>query len=418
MGNTTTTSTGATTTGAGMTTGAMTTGAGMTTGATTTGAGMTMMAATTTTTAANNISSSTLSHRGQEQKQLQQHSSIGRGRSREGGDDFQEGNNGEPNIERDRQLIMVQQEQQSQGISSASTTASPSSTIAILPTKQHRNNPLDLLSTVSIQVAAKQSGQKLIEGKCSREVSFDQLPKNRTKDIVEINRSDDDDDEGDDASHPTGTETATKAAGLIEQNEMQSDIICLNASSSTASAIAAAEVEVMAAASSTTPTIVTPNDALTTKDIVEIDSSSDESDEGDNTSLRMKAYRIAIGTKVFKTNCKLVFQFNIRQPYIQLSFEVDGKSRRHRVFIDHNEELKMVKYHIAPADDTVEGEVIGDILSVIVFRIRPSGLNDLTRYRDAYNQEGDGGEDVTKNYISVDPSNNDQFEVRTSRSYC
>jgi hypothetical protein len=96
---------------------------------------------------------------------------------------------------------------------------------------------------------------------------------------------------------------------------------------------------------------------------------------------------------------------------------VDGNLREHRVYIDHREELKEVKYHFAPEDDTVAGVEVGDNVSVIAFRISPSDKNDLTRYSNSYNQE-EGGKGGTKNYISVEPRNNDEFQVRTFWSYC
>jgi hypothetical protein len=104
------------------------------------------------------------------------------------------------------------------------------------------------------------------------------------------------------------------------------------------------------------------------------------------------------------------------RPYIQVSFVVDGTLREHRAYIENREELKEVKYHIAPEDDTAAG-VVGDNVSVIAFRISPSDKNGLTMYSNAYNQE-DGGKDETKNYISVEPRHNDEFQVRTSWSYC
>ena len=126
------------------------------------------------------------------------------------------------------------------------------------------------------------------------------------------------------------------------------------------------------------------------------------------------AVRIAIGKKVFKTKCMLKFQLGTRHPYIQFSFEVGGNLKEHRVDIDHGDELKEVKYHIAAEDDT--GVETGDTITVISFRITPSEKNSLTKYSNAYNQE-EGGMDLAKNYISVEPRNTDDFQVMTFWTY-
>ena len=73
--------------------------------------------------------------------------------------------------------------------------------------------------------------------------------------------------------------------------------------------------------------------------------------------------------------------------------------------------MKEVKYHIAPEDDTAEGVEAGDTVTVIAFRITPSDTNSLTQYSKSYNQE-EGGKNIAKNYISVEPRNPDALKVR------
>jgi hypothetical protein len=124
------------------------------------------------------------------------------------------------------------------------------------------------------------------------------------------------------------------------------------------------------------------------------------------------AVRIAIGLKVFKTKCTLSFQFGTRSPYIQFSYQVDDQMKDHTVYLRHDDELKEVKYHIAPEDDTVEGVEVGDTVTVISFRITPSHTNNLTMYSKSYNQV-EGGKDIAKNYISIEPRNTEDFQVRS-----
>ena len=121
------------------------------------------------------------------------------------------------------------------------------------------------------------------------------------------------------------------------------------------------------------------------------------------------AVRIAIGRKVFKSKCKLSFQPSTKTPYIEFAYEHDNKLREHRVHLDR-EDMKEVKYHIAPEDDTVEGVEAGDTVTVIAFRITPSDTNSLTQYSKSYNQE-EGGKNIAKNYISVEPRNPDALKV-------
>jgi hypothetical protein len=124
--------------------------------------------------------------------------------------------------------------------------------------------------------------------------------------------------------------------------------------------------------------------------LIVIDSSDDDYNEGDDASHTIKAYRIAIGTKVYKSNCKMVLQSNKSTPYIKLLFWDNEKSRTEKVYIDIIKELKDVKYHFAPEDDTVEGAAAGDIVSLIAFRVTSSD----------------------DNYISVEPEKDTELKVR------
>jgi hypothetical protein len=123
------------------------------------------------------------------------------------------------------------------------------------------------------------------------------------------------------------------------------------------------------------------------------------------------AVRIAIGKKVFRSKCSLKFQFGTKTPYIQFSYESEGNLRDHIVYLSQDDELKEVKYHIAQDEDTIEGIEVGDSMTVIAFRITPSELNNLKQYSKSYNQE-ESDTNIEKNYISVEPRNTEEFQVR------
>jgi len=122
------------------------------------------------------------------------------------------------------------------------------------------------------------------------------------------------------------------------------------------------------------------------------------------------AVRIAIGTKIVKSKCTLSFQFGTKNPYIQFSFEDEGKLSEHCVFID-GDELKEVMFYIARDNDTSEVDEFGDSMTVIVFRITPTDRNSLIKYTSSYDHD-DRSNDQSKRYISVEVRDADDFKVR------
>jgi hypothetical protein len=128
------------------------------------------------------------------------------------------------------------------------------------------------------------------------------------------------------------------------------------------------------------------------------------------------AVRIAIGKKVVKRKCTLSFHFGTTDPYLQISFENNGRMSEHRVYLK-NEELREVKYYIP--DNTAEGNDIVDSMTVIAFRITPTTNNNLNKYSSSYDQVECDNTDIIplKRYVSVEFRDADDFKVRICNSH-
>ena len=124
------------------------------------------------------------------------------------------------------------------------------------------------------------------------------------------------------------------------------------------------------------------------------------------------AVRIGIGKKVFRSKCKLSFQFGTNNPYIEFSYEnpKSSKVNDHTVFVK-GEELTEVKYHIPDENDTGE-DGDSDSMTMIAFRINPSESNGFDKYSSSYSQENNDDPDkFHKQYISVEVRDTDDFRV-------
>ena len=115
------------------------------------------------------------------------------------------------------------------------------------------------------------------------------------------------------------------------------------------------------------------------------------------------AVRIGVGKRVFRSKCKLSFQFGTNNPYIEFSYENrKGKMTDHTVFVK-GEELTEVKYHIPDENDTGEDGAESDSMTMIAFRIKPSESNGFDKYSSSYSQENnDDPEKFHKQFISVE----------------
>jgi len=121
---------------------------------------------------------------------------------------------------------------------------------------------------------------------------------------------------------------------------------------------------------------------------------------------------------VFRSKCKLSFQFGTNNPYIEFSYENKrGKMTDHTVYLK-GEELTEVKYHIPDENDTSEGGADSDSMTMIAFRINPSEVNGFNKYSSAYSQENnEDPEKFHKQYISVEVRDTDDFRVSIFRNY-
>ena len=123
------------------------------------------------------------------------------------------------------------------------------------------------------------------------------------------------------------------------------------------------------------------------------------------------AVRIAVGKKVFKSKCKLSFQFGTKEPYILFSY-FDGKGNKceHSVHLN-DDELKEVKYFVESDDDSL-GDDADESMTVIAFRITPTQKNNFEKYSSSYHQDDSEDEGKTeRHYISVEFRDTDDFHV-------
>ena len=128
------------------------------------------------------------------------------------------------------------------------------------------------------------------------------------------------------------------------------------------------------------------------------------------------AVRIAVGKKVFRSKCKLSFQFGTNNPYIEFSYEnKKGKMTDHTVLVK-GEEITEVKYHISDENDTID---VDDpySMTMIAFRIKPSESNGFDKYSSSYSQEAKDPEKFHKQFISVEVRDTDDFRVSMLRKH-
>ena len=113
---------------------------------------------------------------------------------------------------------------------------------------------------------------------------------------------------------------------------------------------------------------------------------------------------------MFRSKCKLSFQFGTINPYIEFSYEnKKGKMTDHTVLIK-GEELREVKYHIPDEND--EDGADSDSMTMIAFRINPSESNGFDKFSSSYSQESnDDPEKFHKQFISVEVRDTDDFRV-------
>ena len=125
------------------------------------------------------------------------------------------------------------------------------------------------------------------------------------------------------------------------------------------------------------------------------------------------AVRIAVGKKVFKSKCKLSFQFGTKEPYILFSY-IDGKGNKceHSVYLN-NDELKEVNYFVESDDDSL-GNDADESMTVMSFRITPTEKNGFDKYSSAYQEESEDEGKTERRYISVEFQDIYHFQV----SYC
>ena len=120
---------------------------------------------------------------------------------------------------------------------------------------------------------------------------------------------------------------------------------------------------------------------------------------------------------MFRSKCKLSFQFGTNNPYIEFSYENNKKKMTEHTVYLKGEELTEVKYHIPDENDTSE-EGDSDSMTIIAFRINPSETNGFDKYSSAYNQEdNEDPEKFHKRYISVEVRDTDDFRVSMFRKY-
>ena len=121
---------------------------------------------------------------------------------------------------------------------------------------------------------------------------------------------------------------------------------------------------------------------------------------------------------MFRSKCKLSFQFGTNNPYIEFSYENrKGKMTDNTVYLK-SEELTEVKYHIPDENDTSEDGADSDSMTMIAFRINPSEVNGFDKYSSAYSQENDEDPDkFHKQYISVEVRDTDDFRVSMLRKH-
>ena len=138
-------------------------------------------------------------------------------------------------------------------------------------------------------------------------------------------------------------------------------------------------------------------------------SSSDEELGGDLPSI--DAVRIAVGKKVFKSKCKLSFQFGTKEPYILFSY-IDGKGNKCKHYVHLNDgDLKEVNYFVESDDDSL-GDDADESMTVMSFRIAPTEKNGFDKYSSAYHQDDSEDEGKTeRRYISVEFRDTDDFQV-------
>ena len=117
---------------------------------------------------------------------------------------------------------------------------------------------------------------------------------------------------------------------------------------------------------------------------------------------------------MFRSKCKLSFQFGTNNPYIEFSYENrKGKMNDHTVFVK-GEELAEVKYHIPDENDEDGADL--DSMTMIAFRINPSKSNGFDKYSSSYSQENnDDPEKFHKQFISVEVRDTDVFTVSMLR---
>ncbi|KAL9186583.1 hypothetical protein ACHAXT_005821 [Thalassiosira profunda] len=154
------------------------------------------------------------------------------------------------------------------------------------------------------------------------------------------------------------------------------------------------------------------------KEVLTIDSSSDDESSvdapfdasgrtrlpGDRASI--DAVRIAVGKKVFKRGCELRLQLGTRNPYFLFSY-LDGKDQKREHSVHLNDDgLKELRYYI-DGDDEPE---IDNAMTVILFRITPSGENAFVRYPHCYDPDDDTTK-MAKRYIAVELRDADEFQA-------
>jgi hypothetical protein len=124
--------------------------------------------------------------------------------------------------------------------------------------------------------------------------------------------------------------------------------------------------------------------------------------------------RIAIGKRVFKSKCQLMFQLGTRRPYMVFAFNNDAKPVQIKVSLSEDDLMELA-YYVAD-DAKEESEEYDDSMSIIAFRVIPSQSNTLVEYADWY--DGADPDDSDTSYITIELRDKEEFQVSDYENCC
>lgn len=152
-----------------------------------------------------------------------------------------------------------------------------------------------------------------------------------------------------------------------------------------------------------------------------------DTDEEDDTALvtlgtrRLKkpmrkkkdAIRIAIGKKVFTSQCAIRYNRNTKGGAIVLSACFNGEKVEHRINLD-DESVLETKYFLSKDDDDQDGATISidfdesEQMTFLALRVKPNEKNELSKYSNSYQPEKSDGAD-RRRYIAIEFRSDQEF---------